>query len=95
MSARPHGPTRAGAWRGGAARYAGWCKRPQRSLAEVLDAFPSVAFPTLAAFLEVCPRLQERYFTIASSDKQHPTSVHLTVSVVDVTDVRYEMRPLI
>lgn len=48
---------------------------------ELLECFPSVELP-LEAFLEVGSLLQPRYFTIASSNLYSPTSIHITVTVV-------------
>jgi NADPH-ferrihemoprotein reductase len=46
---------------------------------EFLEAFPGVDVP-FAHFLEMCPRLQPRYYTIASSAKVQPKTMALTVS---------------
>ena len=53
----------------------------RRSVLDVLRAFPSIQ-PDLAHFFEACPRLQPRYYTIASSNKVHPSRVQLILSVV-------------
>ena len=37
----------------------------------------------LEHFVEVCPRLLPRYYTISSSSKVFPRSVHATVSVLE------------
>lgn len=42
---------------------------------------PSIEMP-LEHFIEVCPRLQPRYYTISSSSTVHPQSIHITVSVL-------------
>lgn len=42
---------------------------------------PSIEIP-LEHFLSICPRLQPRYYTISSSSTVHPTTIHLTVSVL-------------
>lgn len=39
----------------------------------------------LAHLIHICPHLQPRYYTIASSSTVHPDSVHLTVSVLEET----------
>jgi sulfite reductase (NADPH) flavoprotein alpha-component len=50
-------------------------------LAEVLERFPS-ARPPLDDLLGVLARLQPRLYSISSSQKAHPSEVHLTVGVV-------------
>ncbi len=50
-------------------------------LAEVLERFPS-ARPPLDDVLGVLARLQPRLYSISSSQKAHPSEVHLTVGVV-------------
>ncbi len=45
---------------------------------------PSIEMP-LEHFISVCPRLHPRYYTISSSSTVHPTSVHVTVSVLKET----------
>ena len=50
-------------------------------LAEILDRFPS-ARPPLADLLAALARLQPRLYSISSSQKAHPSEVHLTVGVV-------------
>lgn len=45
---------------------------------------PSIEIP-LEHFISVCPRLQARHYTISSSSSVHPTSVHVTVSVLKDT----------
>ena len=58
-----------------------YCNRERRSVLEVLADFPS-ACPPLEWLLTVVPRLQPRYFSISSSLKLHPNTVHLTVAIV-------------
>ncbi|KAF5839539.1 hypothetical protein DUNSADRAFT_512 [Dunaliella salina] len=55
-----------------------------RTVLEVLSDFKT-ATPTLEWFLEACPPLAPRLFSISSSLKQHPRQAHLTVAVVDYT----------
>lgn len=61
-----------------------------RSLFElVTEVFPSVQIP-LDHFINLAPRLQPRYYTISSSSKAHPDSIHITVAVTrtDLPDGR-------
>jgi len=37
----------------------------------------------LEHLIQICPHLQPRYYTIASSSSVHPDSVHMTVSVLE------------
>ncbi|KAL3778140.1 hypothetical protein ACHAW5_003148 [Stephanodiscus triporus] len=43
---------------------------------------PSISCP-LEHFIMVCPRLQPRYYTISSSSTVHPTTVHITLAVLE------------
>jgi NADPH-ferrihemoprotein reductase len=52
-----------------------------REVWEVFEAFPSLR-PPLGAFLELCPKLQARLYTISSSAAVHPDRIHVTVSVL-------------
>ena len=49
-------------------------------LVHILKRCPSIAMP-LEHFVDLCPRLQPRFFTISSSSSVHPNSIHLTVAV--------------
>lgn len=49
-------------------------------LLEVLNEVPSVT-PPWEEFVEWCPKLQPRFYTIASSSRLHPDTIHLTVSL--------------
>ena len=65
----------------GKGEAATWLVQDQKSLVEVLQAFPSIEIP-LGDFMEVVPRLQPRWYTIASSSTAKPDAIGLTVSVV-------------
>lgn len=49
---------------------------------EVLEDFPSAQVP-LAWLLQIVPRLQPRYFSIASSLRANPGRVHILAALVD------------
>ena len=49
--------------------------------AYLFERFPSIQIP-LENLLELLPKLQPRFYTIASSSLVHPQSVHITVSVI-------------
>jgi len=55
---------------------------PRVTIAELLNKFPSVRFEDPVHFMEIVPRLAARDYTIASSGKLHPRTVHLTMSLV-------------
>ncbi|POM76457.1 Sulfite reductase [Phytophthora palmivora] len=54
------------------------------TFAELLEEFPS-ARPTLTDLLTLVPRIKPRHYSIASSMKMNPTSVHLLIVVHDWT----------
>ncbi|KAF4318225.1 hypothetical protein G195_008532 [Phytophthora kernoviae 00238/432] len=54
------------------------------TFAELLEEFPS-ARPTTADLLTLVPRIKPRHYSIASSMKMNPTSVHLLIVVHDWT----------
>jgi len=73
----------------GYALYDAFLKRELKGLVDVLRDCPSVKLP-LSKLFEVCPRLQPRYYSISSASGTHPSSLHVTCSVVrkDVTKKR-------
>lgn len=69
----------------GASAYDEYVHVPKRSLLEVMSDFSS-AKPSIGAFFgSIAPRLQPRYYSISSSAKMHPKSVHITCAVVKET----------
>jgi len=52
-------------------------------LADILTSYcKSIRMP-LEHFIDICPRLLPRYYTISSSSSVHPNSVHITVAVLE------------
>jgi len=51
------------------------------SLLEVLERYTSVQ-PPIQHFLEFCPKLQPRYYTIASSSLKSPRSIAMTIKLL-------------
>ena len=51
-------------------------------MSEALEDFPSARVP-LQWLLQIVPRLQPRYFSIASSQAAHPGQVHILAALVD------------
>ncbi|KAL3811005.1 hypothetical protein ACHAXA_002282 [Cyclostephanos tholiformis] len=43
---------------------------------------PSISCP-LEHFIMACPRLQPRYYTVSSSSMVHPTTIHITLAVLE------------
>jgi sulfite reductase alpha subunit-like flavoprotein/hemoglobin-like flavoprotein len=62
------------------------------NLAELLEDFPSAKLQ-FAQLVELLPRLKPRLYSISSSALVHPTRVHLTVGVVEVTTDAGRTRP--
>jgi len=59
----------------------------QKSVYELLEEFPSVNIP-LGDFLELVPRMQPRFYTIASSTKVSPHRIAVTVTVSETRKPR-------
>lgn len=65
----------------GKKEYHNFVTSKSRNVLEVLEELKSVNVP-LDHFLELMPRLQPRYYSIASSSQIHNDSVHIVVAVV-------------
>mmetsp|Transcript_3458 Transcript_3458/g.10727 ORF Transcript_3458/g.10727 Transcript_3458/m.10727 type:complete len:703 (-) Transcript_3458:36-2144(-) len=70
----------------GTADYHKWVTGPSRTLVEILEEMSSVVI-AVDHFIELAPRLAPRYYSISSSLREHPNSVHATcVRVVYETE---------
>lgn len=61
--------------------YTDYVLKSKRTVLELLEEFKSVTL-TFADYLAITPNLRPRFYSISSSSKAHPDSVHLTVGVV-------------
>jgi len=67
----------------GKAEYQAKIQEPHIGFAEIVTRLcPSVMMP-LEHLISIVPKLQPRYYTIASSSSTFPNSVHMTVAVVN------------
>lgn len=66
----------------GKKKYLDWCVDNSRSIIHIIEDLPSLK-PPLDHILELLPRLQARYYSISSSPKIYPTSIHVTAVLVD------------
>jgi len=66
----------------GKKEYGKFVIRDHRTILQVLEGFPSTT-PPIDLLLELLPRLQPRYYSISSSSKLHPHSIHITAAVVE------------
>ncbi|XP_028937525.1 NADPH--cytochrome P450 reductase isoform X1 [Ornithorhynchus anatinus] len=62
--------------------YLHWVVEARRNILAILQDYPSLR-PPVDHLCELLPRLQARYYSIASSSKVHPGSVHLCAVVVE------------
>ncbi|XP_039251885.2 NADPH--cytochrome P450 reductase-like [Styela clava] len=68
----------------GKKKYQEWVVDSRRNILAVLEEVPS-CMPAMDHLCELMPRLQARYYSIASSPKAHPTSIHICAIVVEYT----------
>lgn len=66
----------------GKALYADWILKSSRNIVHVLEDLPSIKIP-IDHLCELLPRLQPRFYSISSSPKVHPHSVHITAVLVE------------
>lgn len=66
----------------GKALYQQWIIQENRNIVHVLEDTPSCR-PALDHLCELLPRLQPRYYSISSSPKLYPNTVHITAVVVE------------
>ncbi|KAJ3333728.1 NADPH-cytochrome P450 reductase [Blyttiomyces sp. JEL0837] len=63
-------------------KYVKLIENSQKTLREILQAFPSISVPLNVVLGEVLPRIAVRYYSISSSSKKDPSVVSLTAVVV-------------
>ncbi|KAJ8976258.1 hypothetical protein NQ317_000820, partial [Molorchus minor] len=68
----------------GKALYQKWIIEDNRNIVHILEDMPSCQ-PALDHLCELLPRLQPRYYSISSSPKLYPNTVHVTAVVVEYT----------
>uniref|UniRef100_A0A3Q2NS41 NADPH--hemoprotein reductase n=1 Tax=Fundulus heteroclitus TaxID=8078 RepID=A0A3Q2NS41_FUNHE len=66
----------------GKALYQSWVLDSCRNIRAILEDMPSLK-PPIDHLCELLPRLQARYYSIASSSKVHPNSIHICAVVVE------------
>ncbi|KAJ8681590.1 hypothetical protein QAD02_017382 [Eretmocerus hayati] len=66
----------------GKALFQQWVIQENRNIVHILEDTPSCK-PALDHLCELLPRLQCRYYSISSSPKLHPTTIHITAVVVE------------
>lgn len=66
----------------GKAKYQSWVQESCRNIVHILEDVPSCR-PPIDHICELLPRLQPRYYSISSSSKLHPTTVHVTAVLVN------------
>ncbi|XP_033117022.1 NADPH--cytochrome P450 reductase-like [Anneissia japonica] len=68
----------------GKKEYSDWVVKSHRNILAILEDLPSCK-PPLDHLCELLPRLQARYYSISSSPKLHPSSIHITAVLVEYT----------
>ncbi|XP_051965616.1 P450 (cytochrome) oxidoreductase b isoform X1 [Xyrauchen texanus] len=66
----------------GKALYQSWVLDSCRNILAILEDLPSL-HPPIDHLCELLPRLQARYYSISSSSKVHPNSIHICAVVVE------------
>ncbi|XP_063810046.1 NADPH--cytochrome P450 reductase isoform X2 [Pseudophryne corroboree] len=66
----------------GKALYVNWVVEARRNMLAILEDVPSLR-PPIDHLCELMPRLQARYYSIASSSKVHANSIHICAVLVD------------
>ncbi|KNC48315.1 NADPH cytochrome P450 reductase [Thecamonas trahens ATCC 50062] len=66
----------------GKAKYKAFVVDGCATIDDVLARFDSIVFDDMGYFVELMPKLIPRYYSISSSHKQHPNSVHITAVVL-------------
>ncbi|XP_062329842.1 P450 (cytochrome) oxidoreductase b [Osmerus eperlanus] len=64
--------------------YQNWVLDASRNILAILEDLPSLR-PPIDHLCELMPRLQARYYSIASSAKVHPNSIHICAVVLEYT----------
>nr|XP_020861304.1 NADPH--cytochrome P450 reductase isoform X2 [Phascolarctos cinereus] len=62
--------------------YLNWVVEARRNILAILQDYPSLR-PPIDHLCELLPRLQARYYSIASSSKVHTNSIHICAVVVE------------
>ncbi|XP_025919431.1 NADPH--cytochrome P450 reductase isoform X2 [Apteryx rowi] len=66
----------------GKALYLSWVVEARRNILAILQDMPSLQ-PPIDHLCELLPRLQARYYSIASSSKVHPNAIHICAVTVE------------
>lgn len=66
----------------GKALYSDWVLKSHRTILAILEDLASL-MPPIDHICEMLPRLQQRYYSISSSPKEHPTGISITAVLVE------------